>query len=336
MHNDLRMDQDDSWWHLVNPLAFDIARQVGALAPETRPAAFVLNGEPQGLYVLTEHVRDPFLESRFGHDSFERAEYQRRRYWMSTELPRRSPFTAADLSSWIDIESLSRWFVSVIFCATTDPFQGEIFRDETQPNARWFWVNWDMDHSFMDLYGYVRLPWRHDTFETTLGIGSFESRVLTQLIARDPIYREYLAEMFLDALNYRLTATFLDERYRYYREIAEQYGLEDDRYLETLQEFLVERPEHVRRLMTRYLDVEPLVRLRLEGRPGETFQLDGHVVPSDFMGWYLPGAEVTVRLDPPRDDFSHWLVNSARVSGAEVTYRLAERTLIRPRFGSTP
>ena len=336
VHNDLRMDQDDSWWHLVNPLAFDIARQVGALAPETRPAAFVLNGEPQGLYVLTEHVRDPFLESRFGHDSFERAEYQRRRYWMSTELPRRSPFTAADLSSWIDIESLSRWFVSVIFCATTDPFQGEIFRDETQPNARWFWVNWDMDHSFMDLYGYVRLPWRHDTFETTLGIGSFESRVLTQLIARDPIYREYLAEMFLDALNYRLTATFLDERYRYYREIAEQYGLEDDRYLETLQEFLVERPEHVRRLMTRYLDVEPLVRLRLEGRPGETFQLDGHVVPSDFMGWYLPGAEVTVRLDPPRDDFSHWLVNSARVSGAEVTYRLAERTLIRPRFGSTP
>ena len=39
-HNDLRMDQDGSWWHLVNPLAFDIARQVGALAPETQPAAF--------------------------------------------------------------------------------------------------------------------------------------------------------------------------------------------------------------------------------------------------------------------------------------------------------
>ena len=43
VHNDLRMDQDGSWWHLVNPLAFDSARQVGGLAPETRPAAFVLN-----------------------------------------------------------------------------------------------------------------------------------------------------------------------------------------------------------------------------------------------------------------------------------------------------
>ena len=284
--------------------------------------------------MLTEHVRDPFLESRFGHDDFERADDQRRRYWMDSELPRRSPFTADDLSAWVDIESLSRWFVSVIFCATTDPFQGEIFRDETQPDARWFWVNWDMDHSFMDLYGSVRLPWRHDTFETTLRVGSFESRVLTQLIDRDPVYRTYLAEMFLDALNYQLTPTFLDERYRHYRGIAERYGLEDDRYLDTLREFLAERPNHVRRLLVRYLDLEPLVRLRLEGRPGEQFQVDAHTVPSDFMGWYLPGTEVTVRLDQPRDDFSHWLVNGARVSAPQVTYRLEERTLVRPQFSS--
>ena len=336
VHNDLRMDQDGSWWHLVNPLAFDIARQIGALAPETRPAAFVLNGEPQGLYVLTEHLRDPFLESRFGHDNFERADDQLRRYWMSSELSRRAPFTAADLSSWIDIESLSRWFVSVIFCATTDPFQGQIFRDETQPNTQWFWVNWDMDHSFMDLYGYLRFPWRHDTFKTTLGVGSFESRVLTQLINRDPAYREYLASMFLDALNYRLTPAFLDERYRYYRKIAERYGLEDDRYLDTLGEFLAERPDQVRRLMIRHLALDPLVRLRLEGRPGEAFQLDGHAVPPDFMGWYLPGTEVTVRLDQPREEFSHWLVNGERVSAPQVTTRLEERTLIRPQFGPAP
>ena len=238
---------------------------------------------------------------------------------MNDELPRRAPFTAADLSSWIDVESLSRWFVSVIFCATTDPFQGEIFRDETQPGARWFWVNWDMDHSFMDFYGYVHLPWRHDTFDTTLGVGSFESRALTQLIDRDPVYRAYLADMFLDALNYRLTPSFLDERYRYYREIAERYELEDDRYLEPLREFLTERPDHVRRLLVKHLDLEPLGRLRLEGRPGEGLEVDGHPVPSDFIGWYLPGTEITVRLGPPSDDFSHWLVNGERVTAPRVT-----------------
>lgn len=331
-HNDVRQNSDGTWWHLVNPLAFDIARQVGAMAPETQPAAFLLNGQPQGLYVLTEHLRDPFLESRFGHDNFELADGQRRQHWMDTELPRRMPFTTADLSGWIDIESLSRWFVSVVFSATTDPFQGQIFREATRPRGRWFWVNWDMDHSFMDFYGYVRIKSRHDTFETTLRKGSFESRVLTQLIDADPAYRQYLAGLFLDALNYQLTASFLDERYEHYREIVERYGVEDDRYLDILREFLAERPDNVRQLMVRHLGLDSLVRLRLDGRPGEQLQVDGHTVPPNFIGWYLPGTEVSVRLDESRDDFSHWLVNGERVATPEVSLPLEARTLIRPQF----
>ena len=331
-HNDLRMNQDSTWWHLVNPLAFDIARQIGALAPETQPAAFVLNGEPQGLYVLTEHVREEFLESRFGHDNFERADAQRRQHWMDTELPRRVPFTTADLSDWIDVESLSRWFVSVVFCATSDPFQGVIFRDMTQPTPLWFWVNWDMDHSFMDFYGYVRVESRHDTFETTLRKASFESRVLTQLIDRDPEYREYLAGLFLDALNYQLTPSFLGERYRYYREVAEQYRLDDDRYLETLGGFLADRPANVRQLMVRHLQLEPLVRLRLDGPAGVGYRVNDHTVAPDFIGWYLPGTDVQVELDQPRSELSHWLVNGERVTSAAVTHRVEARTLIRPQF----
>ena len=218
-HNDLRLDLRGRWWHLVNPLAFDIARQVGALAPETRPASFLLNGEPQGLYVLTEHVREPFLVSRFGHENFERAAPRLRRQWMRDVLGQ-SSFTMADVSTRFDMESLTRWFVSVVFCATTDPFQAVMFRDETQPDARWFWVNWDMDHSFMDLYRRASVPWRHDTFRTTLGPQAFESRVITRLIAEDPAYRDYLARAFLDALNYQLTPAFLDERYRHYRTVV--------------------------------------------------------------------------------------------------------------------
>ena len=331
-HNDLRMNHDGTWWHLVNPLAYDIARQIGALTPETHPAAFVLNGEPQGLYVLSEHVREVYLESRFGHADFERADAPRRRQWMDIELPRRSPITAAALSEWIDVESLSRWFVSVIFCATTDPFQGVIFRDMTQPTSLWFWVNWDMDHSFMDLYDYVGRASRHDTFETTLGVRSFESRVLTQLIERDPAYRQYLAGLFLDALNYQITPSFLAERYEYYRRVVERYGLDDDRYLDSLEQFLRERPNQVRRLMVEYLDLEPLVRLRLDGPDGVGFRVNGHVVGPDAIGWYRSGSDLRVELDEPRGDFSHWLVNGERVTTPEVQHRIGERTLIRPRF----
>ena len=127
-HNDLRVDGRGVWWHLVNPLAFDIVRQIGGLAPETQPASFVLNGVPQGLYVLVEHVREPFLMSRFGHENFDRADERRRRRWMR-QVTTRPSVTQAELSTWLDVESLSRWFVSIVFCATTDPFQAVMFRD---------------------------------------------------------------------------------------------------------------------------------------------------------------------------------------------------------------
>ena len=43
-----------------------------------------------------------------------------------------------------------------------------------------------------------------------------------------------------------------------------------------------------------------------------------------------------MRLDQPREEFSHWLVNGERVSAPQVTTRLEERTLIRPQFGPAP
>ena len=172
VHNDLRQDFRGRWWHLVNPLAYDVARRIGALAPETHPASFILNGDPQGLYVLTEHVRKPFLVSRFGHDNFDRADEALRRQWMRDVMSRPS-FTMADAATWLDIESLTRWFISIVFCGTSDPFQAVMFRNRTQPGARWFWVNWDMDHSFMDLYRRALAPWSQDSFERDDSAGCF-------------------------------------------------------------------------------------------------------------------------------------------------------------------
>ena len=48
--------------------------RLGGWRPRPQPASFVLNGVPQGLYVLVEHVREPFLMSRFGHENFDRAD----------------------------------------------------------------------------------------------------------------------------------------------------------------------------------------------------------------------------------------------------------------------
>ena len=329
--NDLRRDLRGRWWHLVNPLAYDIARRIGALTPETHPAAFMLNGELQGLYVLTEHVRRPFLVSRFGHDDFDRADTGLRQRWMR-EVMSAPSFTMADAADWLDVDSLTRWFISIVFCGTSDPYQAVMFRDRTQPDARWFWVNWDMDHSFMDFFRRDLAPWSQDSFSGTLRWPAFEARVVRRLIDDDPLYREYLAGAFLDALNYRTTPAFLDERYRHYRAVAEQFGLEDRRYLTILAEFLAYRPTYVRGMVVRHLNLDPLHRVRLEGPPGVAFRIDDRPVASGFSGWYRQGTEVAVELAETTDRFLHWSVGGRRVASREIRQRVGADMVIEAEF----
>ena len=321
-HNDLRLDQRGRWWRMVNPLAFDIARRIGALAPETRPASFVLNGEPQGLYVLTEHVRRPFLLSRFGHDNFERASEPRRIRWTRDVVLPPPAFTLADTEGWIDVEGLTRWFVSVVFCGTSDPFQAVMFRDRTRPGAPWFWVNWDMDHSFMDYYRQALAPWRQDTFAATLRGSIFEGHVLRRLIADDPQYRRHLADTFLDALNYRLTRAFLDERFRHYRGIAARFGLENAPYLEGLAEFLALRPRFVREMLVRHLGIEPLQRVTVEAPPGTPLRIDGHPVSAGFAGFYERGREIRVEVADAAAGFTHWIAGGRHVAAPVIRQRV--------------
>ena len=53
-------------WHLVNPLAYDIATAIGAIASPSLPVRFLLNGEFQDVFVLAEHSdpRDYFVAHR--------------------------------------------------------------------------------------------------------------------------------------------------------------------------------------------------------------------------------------------------------------------------------
>ena len=255
VHNDRRRDGRRRWWHFVNPLAYDIARQVGALTPNTQLVRFLLNGDLLGVYVLTEEVRGPFFRSRFGHGNFIRVDDEML-HSLGQAFAQISPLTMVEVDRLLDVESLSRWFVSVLFCATTDPFQGVIFRDQTQPGTRTPWriANWDMDHSFIDLYGQAQALWFHDTFATTLNRPALESQLLTRLIEEDPSYRVYLARMISDALDRRLTASFLQERFEFYRDAAVRLQVGDVDFLEELELFLVLRGDAVRDLTTRYLD----------------------------------------------------------------------------------
>ena len=55
-------------WHFANPLAYDIARAIGAIAPETKPVRFFLNGEYYGPFVLTERFDERYFAAHWGYD----------------------------------------------------------------------------------------------------------------------------------------------------------------------------------------------------------------------------------------------------------------------------
>ena len=162
----------------------------------------------------------------------------------------------------------------------------------------------------MDLYGLTRgTPWSHDTFRTTLNTNVFESVVITRLIEEDPLYKAHLAKMFLDALNYQLTPDFLNQRFEHYDRISDWYGLGDEPYLKSLQEFLRERPAFVRRLVSRYLDVGPLHRVRIEGPANVVFTIDGREVRTGFSGWYQQGTQIHVRYEDQPERVVRWTVD---------------------------
>ena len=305
----------------------DIAKAVGAIVPETQPARVLLNGDPLGAYVLTEHVTSRgFQDAHFGHRAFTIADTDALEdVWRwQRERPRLS---VADVEEVVDVDNLTSWFISVLFCATTDAFQGAMLRDETASPARWFWVNWDMDHSFMDLYQQAPEPWEHDTFATLLTKRELRSGLVTRLLEEDPRFAVRFKQALGDALNHRLTQRFLFERFDHYGRIAQSLQVPDQDYLPVLAEFLRRRADVLRRQASEYLPQGQSRRVTLTAPNGATFDIDGHASTTGYEGWYFDDTAVRLAVTGPwRDRFERWIVNGQPVAtlGPDFSRKISE------------
>jgi hypothetical protein len=315
-HNDVRRNPDRSEWHLVNPLAYDIAERLGGIVPRTQPVRFYLNGEPQGLYVLTEHITPEFLEARFGHRNFTiqsdpGGESTRLFVWAA----RTRPFTMETAAQVVDIDNLTSWALTILFCATTDVLsQSPMIRDQSEPDARWFWVMWDLDHSFMDRYSVAPQPWLLDSYHTLLNKREARSRILTRLLRGDAGYRRYFARRLAVALNHQLSRPFLDERYSHYVEVALRNGISDN-YLKLLSEFLRERPRALWNLSAKYLKTGPPATVTVAGPETATVVIDGFATQLPYTGTYLPGTSFALEARGA-PGIGGWRVNGEPVGEA--------------------
>ena len=336
VHDDVRREGKLNWY-FVNPLAYDLARAIGAIAPETRPVRFYLNGEYYGPCVLTERFDERFFAAHWDYDDILLSQDEMNTLFEWVRSTR--PLTMANVSERVNIDNLTRWFVAVAFSATRDAYQGPgQFLDQTKTTAGWFWVNWDMDQSFRD--------WNHDTYQYLLervaegrrGRNRAEPRalILTQLIAEDPQYRDYLKRVVQTALNHQLTDAFLMERYEHYVTVATQLQVPRLDYLPRLRQFLERRREFFRLISEQWLNTPPSQRVAVTAPPGVRVLLEGVPVGDAYEGLYFPDVELTAEIaDEHRAGFSGWNINGRSVPGGlPLKFTAAHPTRIEAVFGA--
>ena len=341
LHNDRRRAQRGQHrvrdWHLSNPLAYTIAERLGAIVPRTMPVRFFLNGEWQDVYVVSEHFgvkvenNPDFFSTRFDDRVY--GPYDPRANVTSRELlPMEElhtwvrglgrPLTMRQLDERIDTENLTRWFLSVLFCGTTDAFQlPSPFYNASRTDRNWFWINWDMDQSFWQ--------WNLDSFfnllESTRPGGGRGARprsdhdvravVISALLADDAEYRAYFMRAFEQMLNQRLTPQYLDAQFRAYAQVARTYGISNLDYLQPLRRFLTKRSDFLWQSASAYLGTGEAVRCKVVPPPGGLF-VDGVHITEPFEGRYFLGTVLNVAMpDATARPLSHWVVNGERVDG---------------------
>ena len=224
--------------HYPNIFVFEIARRLGLPTVVFRPARVYLNGQPRGIYVLTERLMpDGWGRTYFGDTDFFMYVYKSETTRRSREahaelfawLAENEPVTMEQASEHVDVANLTRHLFTVMFCFTTDWAQGASMLEADHADSKWFWMHWDMDQSF-DLRGIVALePWQQPFFELVTLQGTRDElqaygivtddrhdarhrgdirRILFLQLLRDPEYWRYFIRFVTDTLNHELTPAF--------------------------------------------------------------------------------------------------------------------------------
>src|SRR4029453_8199728 len=100
VHDDVRRDGKIDWY-FATPLAYDIARELGAIAPETKPVRFFLNGEYYGPFVLTERFDERYFAAHWGYDDILLSQEAMNTLWDWVKTTR--PLTMANVSKYVNI-----------------------------------------------------------------------------------------------------------------------------------------------------------------------------------------------------------------------------------------
>ncbi|MCI5217982.1 MAG: hypothetical protein D3914_02005 [Candidatus Electrothrix sp. LOE2] len=336
-------------WYFNNTLAYDISRRIGCQVPETKLALLYVNGVEQGIYFFVPHIGERLLRGYFGHDKFNfykfRSSVSREALALNVGLwgiaNKKEKLTMKRIGREIDLDNLARHLFSVLFCGTTDWYQGVAVRDAGKTESKIFWINWDMDQSFIQdvsSQDVLMTEWQQRSWSliyTEIPEKSLDIRpkIFSRLLREDPAYRQYVLTLYRDLLNHRLNARFATERIAYYTAMLEDYGKQNTRYMQMLGEFMKRRAEVVRKETEALFQLGPSLLCRITGPSDMQYEIDGYQEPAGYQGYYFKGSRIRVRVNRDAEKkLVYWLVNGKRTDRKLLDIEVKENLIIEPFF----
>ncbi|MCA9980962.1 MAG: CotH kinase family protein [Anaerolineales bacterium] len=266
-----------TWTLLHNQLASDTAREMGLVAPRSRPVLLFLNGEPWGIYHLRERPDEQFLRDTYGvekpiilnspdTDGRETIPPADRATWdalldYAATHDLRDPAAYAYIQTQIDLGSFIDYHILQLYSANTDwpGHNYQVFRPDV-PGGRWHWLVWDMDYTFGLEPRFTEYPSstaENDTFAqlfelTEMGAGGGHTLLFRQLWANDTFrarFQTRLDELLATTLS---PETMLGRIDALTAVLAPEIPFEEGRWetrsrwttgIETMRDFVQRRPE---------------------------------------------------------------------------------------------
>ncbi len=329
-------------WPFRHCLSYDIVNQIGGVAPKAKPAILYLNGKYCGAYFICEHVSKRQWTCRFEHEDFAFHRYKGKSDEESEKIYRnmagwamdtRKRMTLEEAQKHIDVKNLSCFLFALAFCGNSDGFQGAAILETKKTDAKWFWVNWDMDGSW-----WYRKADNREVWEMALPAknrSGLHPYIFSRLLTESPEYRSFFAKLVTDILNHKLNHEYLDSRLEYYDRLAKAIGIKEEKLLRG-GHFFEHRADYVRSQMAEFpfFGVSDNYEFQLKGPDNAEYTIDGYHEHAGYKGAYFKGMPVTVKVEKPpkHKQFSHWQVNGKKIDDHDLAFRIFSGTTVRSVF----
>ena len=332
-------------WPANDPIAYDISRHIGVLAPPTELIKLYLNGKDLGLYYLLPHLGETQITSLLPGDDYKYYRYRSNQhssneYFFAADLSLKintiNPISESYAQQYFDLDNLTSQLFSYLYNGTTDYCQG-IALKEKSPDSKMIWFSWDVDQSFIDFDLEIkkwvdeRESWeQHPHLDEFIGQESENERhycprvhLFRRLVNEDPAFRQKVKHKFAEIMNHLTTDEYINKLlYDYWDQLGMAQYPHRDEYISNLSDYFQGRKPFIFKQIETYFPSPPAQKCSVSANRYPVI-VDGYLKNKPYEGNYFPGAILkvtTAQNTIPKT----WQVNDEFVEAQEISLKVGE------------